>query len=115
MSISMADIKEKLERAYNDEDWNIVIDLIEALSLEIENDDDLFETVDDVEKEVQKIGNIDDTEIVSIREQMPNMMKRLEDNMKSDGLTGIPSGFLCIDNFTSGWQKQDLIIIGGAS
>ena len=43
MSISMADIKEKLERAYNDEDWNIVIDLIEALSLEIENDDDLFE------------------------------------------------------------------------
>ena len=43
MGISMADIKEKLERAYNDEDWNIVIDLIEALSLEIENDDDLFE------------------------------------------------------------------------
>ena len=81
----------------------------------VDNDDDLFETVDYVEKEVQKIGNIDDTEIVSIREQMPNMMKRLEDNMKSDGLTGIPSGFLCIDNFTSGWQKQDLIIIGGAS
>ena len=51
MGISMADIKEKLERAYNDEDWNIVIDLIEALSLEIENDDDLFEQYKDDEEE----------------------------------------------------------------
>ena len=43
MSISMADIKEKLEKAYNGEDWSIVEDLIETLSYEIENDDDLFE------------------------------------------------------------------------
>ena len=43
MSISMADIKEKLEKAYNSEDWSIVEDLIETLSYEIENDDDLFE------------------------------------------------------------------------
>jgi replicative DNA helicase len=81
----------------------------------IENEDDLFEMVNDMERKIQKIGNVDDSEIVSIAEQMPGMMKGLEKNMQSDGLTGIPSGFLCIDNFTSGWQKQDLVIIGGAS
>jgi len=43
MSINMADIKEKLEKAYNDEDWTIVEDLIESLSYEIENGDYIFE------------------------------------------------------------------------
>ena len=36
------EIKEKLEEAYTDENWSIVEDLIETLSYEIENDDDLF-------------------------------------------------------------------------
>ena len=43
MGISMADIKEKLEVAYLEEDWHIVEELIESISLEIENDDDMFE------------------------------------------------------------------------
>ena len=81
----------------------------------INNDDDLFEMVQAIELETQKIGNIDDSKIISIKEQMPNMLKTLEKNMQSNGLTGIPSGFLSIDNFTSGWQKQDLVIVGGAS
>ena len=81
----------------------------------INNDDDLFQMINDIELKTQKIGNVDNSKIISIKEQMPSMMKNLEKNMQSDGLTGIPSGFLCIDNFTSGWQKQDLIIIGGAS
>tara|TARA_B100000900_G_scaffold397380_1_gene397652 strand:- start:1880 stop:2029 length:150 start_codon:yes stop_codon:yes gene_type:complete len=29
--MSLAEIKEKLERAYNEEDWNIVEDLIDVL------------------------------------------------------------------------------------
>ena len=81
----------------------------------INNDDDLFQMINDIELKTQKIGNVDNSKIISIKEQMPSMMKNLEKNMQSDGLTGIPSGFLCIDNFTSGWQKQDLVIIGGAS
>ena len=44
MGISMADIKEKLEVAYLEEDWHIVEELIELISLEIENEnDDMFE------------------------------------------------------------------------
>ena len=81
----------------------------------INNDGDLFDMVDYIERGVQKIGNVDNDELFSIKEQMPGMLKGLENNMKSDGMTGIPSGFPSIDKFTSGWQKQDLVIIGGAS
>ena len=70
----------------------------------INNDDDLFEIVDSVERETNNIGNVDNNELVSISEQMPGMLKGLEDNINSDGMTGIPSGFPSIDKFTSGWQ-----------
>ena len=73
----------------------------------IDNDEDLFDTVDYIERNVQKIGNVDNDELYSIKEQMPGMLKGLESNMNSDGMTGIPSGFPSIDKFTSGWQKQD--------
>jgi len=32
-------------------------------------------------------------------------------SLKSDGLTGVPSGFTELDRVTNGWQKADLIII----
>lgn len=32
-------------------------------------------------------------------------------SQKSDGLTGVPSGFIDLDRITSGWQPSDLIII----
>ena len=31
----------------------------------------------------------------------------------SGGLTGIPTGYGKLDDFTSGWQKSDLVIIAG--
>ena len=81
----------------------------------IKKGDDLFDLLDDVEKEVIKLGDVHQDKLSSIVDQMPGMMKALEKNMQSDGLTGIPSGFNSIDKFTGGWQNQDLVIIGGAS
>ncbi len=34
--MSLAEIKEKLENAYNNEDWNIVEEILETLSYEVE-------------------------------------------------------------------------------
>jgi len=46
--MSFAEIKEKLENAYNEENWNIIEDLIEALSYEVEvNDPYGYEEDDD--------------------------------------------------------------------
>ncbi len=36
--LTLAEIKEKLEKAYNEEDWNIVEELLETLSYEVEVD-----------------------------------------------------------------------------
>ena len=34
--MSLAEIKRKLEKAYNEEDWKIIEDLLEILSYEVE-------------------------------------------------------------------------------
>ena len=34
--MNIAEIKEKLEMAYNEEDWNVIADLIESLSYHVE-------------------------------------------------------------------------------
>ncbi len=39
-------------------------------------------------------------------------IKQFEElSKKSDGLTGVPSGFTALDRVTSGWQPSDLIIV----
>ena len=39
-------------------------------------------------------------------------MERLEWVQKTDGLTGVPSGFPALDAITRGWQEGNLIVIG---
>ena len=89
--------------------------LILSSNNKLENGDDIFEIIDNLEVNLQKIGNVSNDDLVHISKQMPGMIKGIEKNVNSQGMTGIPSGFDSIDSFTSGWQKQDLVIIGGAS
>tara|TARA_R100000742_G_C4275516_1_gene96042 strand:+ start:296 stop:1588 length:1293 start_codon:yes stop_codon:yes gene_type:complete len=89
--------------------------LVMLINKKITNNDELFSIIDYAEKELQKIGNVTNDKLVHISEQMPEMVKSIERNVNNQGMTGIPSGFSDIDRFTSGWQKQDLVIIGGAS
>jgi replicative DNA helicase len=89
--------------------------LIVHVNRKIQDKDDLFEIISYTEEQLQKIGNVNNDKLVHISEQMPHMVKSIEKNVNNQGMTGIPSGFETIDRFTSGWQKQDLVIIGGAS
>ena len=45
--MSLAEIKKKLEKAYNEEDWGIVEDLLETLSYEVEIEGEGFWGDDD--------------------------------------------------------------------
>jgi|TARA_R110000823_G_scaffold240334_2_gene365344 hypothetical protein len=51
--MSLAEIKKKLEKAYNEEDWGIVEDLLETLSYEVEIEGEGFwgDDDDDVEND----------------------------------------------------------------
>ncbi|MBR5042545.1 MAG: replicative DNA helicase [Bacteroidales bacterium] len=53
-----------------------------------------------VRKEVQDIGSIINEAMSDIQEQQT-----------SEGLSGVPSGFVSIDRITNGWQRSDLIIL----
>ncbi|HCP15285.1 MAG TPA: replicative DNA helicase [Peptococcaceae bacterium] len=50
--------------------------------------------------------------LLSIRDMIPDMVERIESlSKRQEGLTGVPSYFKVLDQFTSGWQPSDLIIL----
>lgn len=49
---------------------------------------------------------------VDIGDTMNRALDRLQWVQKTDGLTGVPSGFPSLDAITRGWQEGNLIIIG---
>ena len=80
-----------------------------------EDSTDAFDLQNYVESQLQNIFDQTITnEPVSIKklsiEGIEDVEKRKRDHEKQ-GITGIPSGFLAIDNATSGWQPSDLIIL----
>ena len=53
-----------------------------------------------VRKEVQDISSI-----------INEAMNDIQEQQSSEGLSGVPSGFVSIDRITNGWQRSDLIIL----
>ena len=53
-----------------------------------------------VRKEVQDISSV-----------INEAMNDIQEQQSSEGLSGVPSGFVSIDRITNGWQRSDLIIL----
>ncbi len=53
-----------------------------------------------VRNEVQDIGSV-----------VNDVLQDLEEMQESNGLSGVPSGFISVDRITMGWQPSDLIIV----
>lgn len=74
---------------------------------------DVDDLLDFSEKELFQIaeGNIK-KEAAKVNSVMKEAIKQIEEASKrSDGLSGVPSGFTRLDRITSGWQPSDLIIV----
>jgi replicative DNA helicase len=74
---------------------------------------DVDELINEAESAIFKIseGNIK-KETLPIKPILKEAVHLIEEASKrSDGLSGIPSGFTNLDRITSGWQKTDLVII----
>jgi replicative DNA helicase len=72
---------------------------------------DIFELLNKVQEEIfilQSVRNSKDMRSINdlVKESIIDLEKP-----PIDGLTGVGSGFMSIDEITNGWQKQDLIII----
>lgn len=73
------------------------------------------EAIEEAIKELTEVNDIQGNDLPDIQSQLKDFVHEVEVNSTKDGLTGITSGFLEIDNHTGGWKEQDLIIVGGAS
>ncbi len=73
---------------------------------------DVFELLDESERELFEVahGNIVKN-YESADQLIREVIHRMEEISKKEGLSGIPSGFTKIDRVTAGWQPSDLIIL----
>tara|TARA_B100000575_G_scaffold62918_1_gene48023 strand:- start:399 stop:1880 length:1482 start_codon:yes stop_codon:yes gene_type:complete len=76
---------------------------------------DVFDLLDNTE---QSLFDISESHIRKNYSQVSGIMKEAIEELESkkskkDGITGVPSGFIDLDNITSGWQPSDLVIIAG--
>lgn len=76
-------------------------DTVDVFDLQEQAERGLFEIVKSKNsKAAQGIGSI-----------MAESIRKIEKARTSEGLTGIPSGFVSLDRFTGGWQPSDFIIV----
>ena len=78
-----------------------------------EDTKDVFELLDEAE---QGLYEITDTNLNTGFERLSALAAKAQKEIeliaqKTDGLTGVPTGFEELDKITSGWQPSDLIII----
>lgn len=78
-----------------------------------EDTTDVFELLDTAEQGLFQIAQQNMNRSVEPMSTLAaKALKQLEElKNKSDGLTGVPSGFVDLDRLTSGWQPSDLIIL----
>ncbi len=85
----------------------------EIIQQSYEDSTDVFDLLDKV---TEKIFQLVDSNVKRQQESIHKLVAKAlayidEASKKSDGVTGIPSGFTEIDKITGGWQKTDLVII----
>ena len=85
----------------------------EIQRLSYEDTTDVFQILDRMEQELFTIA---ESNIRKNYESMSDILLKAvaeleEKQQQKSGMTGIPSGFTDLDRLTSGWQKQELIII----
>ncbi|ATA73519.1 replicative DNA helicase [Capnocytophaga sp. H4358] len=74
---------------------------------------DVFDLLDSAESKLYEVaqGNLKRSS-ESAEELVIKALKKIQDiSNKTDGFSGIPSGFTKLDQLTSGWQASDLIIV----
>ena len=117
-----------LENAYDAHDIGSCIDALskirvmnnitgfaKELTFKITNREDSNDILKYINKNISILDPNIESQTKDIADQLVDVLGDIEIRMNTDGITGIPTGFKSIDNFTNGWQKTDLVIIGGAS
>ena len=76
---------------------------------------DIREVLDDAERQIFDIASRRGAaDIVSLKDSLQDEFEELLKRRETPGLmTGLPTGFTEINEFTGGWQRSDLILLAG--
>ncbi len=109
----------KLDQVIDDMVYNSKYESMGSVLLEINNLMQNREHLDNISEVLKKGINIISADSASDNEtivsQLGDYYQTLTTRMATDGITGVTTGYSCLDNFTNGWQPTDLTIIGAAS
>jgi replicative DNA helicase len=78
-----------------------------------EDVDDIYGLLGQAEQAIFEISQGRSSQgLTPIRDLLPAMVRQIESlAQRPEGITGIPSYFTALDQFTSGWQSSDLVIL----
>jgi replicative DNA helicase len=84
----------------------------EAVARGYEDNIDVFDLIDELEKQLSEITGGTGKAYTAIDQSLVHALKKIEERRNNNEvMTGIPSGFTDIDRLTNGWQNTDLIIL----
>lgn len=71
-----------------------------------------FDLLDGVQKGINRMVNgLSVKREQTLNDLLPLAFQEIEDSIGAGGITGVPSGFITLDEITGGWQRSDLIIL----
>ena len=84
----------------------------EIVSLAFEAGEDEEDVIDEAQKLMMDvIGEKLRRNFVEIKDVLKQTLEDLDKNYNKSGLTGVPTGYVDLDYYTTGFQKSDLIIV----
>jgi len=104
-----------LNELYETSQKRMVANTIANIHNSLQNDEEIAEIKRQVDDLQSKFNSPNEDKSKTLVSQLVEFSEDLSIKMNTDGISGITTGFKSLDDFTNGWQKTDLIIIGGAS
>lgn len=90
----------------------LITETSETYSKAYDLTEDIFELITKSENGINKISRPYNTRnIQDAKTALLNTIKQMQETKSSNGIIGVPSGFIELDNLTSGWQKATLVIL----
>jgi replicative DNA helicase len=85
----------------------------EVMQMSYDETNDVFDVMNHAEKTLFEITqNNARKEVAQMRDVINDAIEEIEMASKNtDGISGVPTGFIDLDKVTSGWQRSDMIVI----
>ena len=112
------DIKTLANNIYDTHIRRKIIDLAECCVLRAKEekiDEGCRNLIEEMEHELYKISNSNSqTEFYNLTDSIKETLMRIEESFKrKSDISGIETGYIDLNSYTGGFQRSDLIIIGG--